>query len=135
MLRLGRERDLLRIVDDQVGAPTTAEALATATAEVLRQLAGYGDSADAVGVYHLTCGGETSWYGFARAIFEEFAGRQKAPEVVPIATEAYPTPARRPLNSRLNCDKFAARFGFRMPAWRDALRDVAARMLSETTEV
>jgi dTDP-4-dehydrorhamnose reductase len=129
MLRLGRERELLKIVDDQVGAPTTAEAITEATMAVLQRMA-----ADASGVYHLTCGGATSWCGFARAIFEEFAGRQKAPEVVPIPTEAYPTPARRPLNSRLCCDKFTRQFGFQMPEWQDALRDVARGMLSEAAK-
>jgi dTDP-4-dehydrorhamnose reductase len=130
MLRLGRERDLLKIVDDQIGAPTSAEAITEATQIVLRQLAASGDDAGASGVYHLACAGETSWCGFARAIFSEFAGKQKAPEVVPIPTEAYPTPARRPRNSRLNCAKFAAQFGFRMPHWEDALHEVAAELLS-----
>jgi dTDP-4-dehydrorhamnose reductase len=131
MLRLGRERDLLKVVDDQIGAPTTAEAIAEATLVVLRQLAACGDARDAAGVYHLTCGGATSWCGFARAIFEAFAARQKAPEVVPIPTEAYPTPAQRPRNSRLCCDKFFDQFGYRMPEWQDALRDVARAMLSK----
>lgn len=130
MLRLGRERDLLKIVDDQIGAPTTAEAITEATLAVLRRLAEHGENGDLSGVYHLACSGETSWCGFARAIFEEFASRQKAPEVVPIPTEAYPTPAKRPKNSRLCCDKFATRFGFQMPEWRDALHDVARSMLS-----
>ena len=130
MLRLGRERDLLKIVDDQIGAPTSAEAITEATQIVLRQLAASGDDAGASGVYHLACAGETSWCGFARAIFSEFAGKQKAPEVVPIPTEAYPTPARRPRNSRLNCTKFTAQFGFRMPHWEDALHEVAAELLS-----
>jgi len=84
------------------------------------------------GVYHLTCAGATSWCGFAQAIFEAFAARQKPPEVTPIPTEAYPTPAQRPRNSRLNCDKFIARFGFLMPRWEDALNEVAGAILSET---
>ncbi|WP_263354836.1 dTDP-4-dehydrorhamnose reductase [Acidicapsa acidisoli] len=131
MLRLGRERDLLKVVDDQIGAPTTAEAIAAATMVVLRQLAASEDARDAVGVYHLTCAGATSWCGFAHAIFAEFAARQKAPVVMPIPTEAYPTPAKRPRNSRLCCDKFFGRFGYRMPEWQDALRDVARAMLSK----
>jgi dTDP-4-dehydrorhamnose reductase len=131
MLRLGQERDLLKIVDDQIGAPTTAEAITEATLVVLRQLLESGKTMDAVGIYHLTCSGATSWYGFARAIFDAFASRQKAPEVVPIPSEAYPTPARRPRNSRLNCDKFLGQFGYRMPDWQDALRDVASVMLSK----
>jgi dTDP-4-dehydrorhamnose reductase len=131
MLRLGRERDLLKVVDDQVGAPTTAEAIAEATLVVLRQLAASEDARDAVGVYHLTCGGSTSWCGFARAIFEAFSSRQKAPEVLPIPTVEYPTPAKRPRNSRLCCDKFFDQFGYRMPEWWDALRDVTRAMLAK----
>lgn len=131
MLRLGRERSQLKVVDDQIGAPTTAEALTGATAAVLKTLTSTDVVPEATtGIYHLTCAGETSWCGFARAIFEEFASRQTAPEVVPIPTEAYPTPARRPHNSRLCCDKFADRFGYRMPEWRSALHDVSAAVLS-----
>jgi dTDP-4-dehydrorhamnose reductase len=130
MLRLGRERDQLKIVDDQIGAPTTAEALTEATQAVLRKLES-GD-ANATGVYHLACAGETSWCGFAKAIFAEFATQQKAPEVLPIPSEAYPTPAKRPRNSRLNCDKFAATFGFKMPAWEAALHDVATALLAKS---
>jgi dTDP-4-dehydrorhamnose reductase len=133
MLRLGRERERLTVVDDQIGAPTTAEAITEATLVVLRSLDQLQKpNAEPSGVYHLACGGETSWCGFAREIFAEFASRQKAPEVAPIPTEAYPTPARRPKNSRLNCDKFEAQFGFRMPQWGDALHAVAQTMLAET---
>lgn len=131
MLRLGRERDQLKVVDDQIGAPTTAEALTEATLAVLRHLAVSGENAATSGVYHLACEGETSWCGFAKAIFAEFASRQKAPEVLPIPTEAYPTPARRPRNSRLNCNKFTRHFGFRMPSWQDALHQVAQSMLAK----
>lgn len=130
MLRLGRERELLKVVDDQIGAPTSAEAITEATLAVLRRIDKASDAAELSGVYHLSCAGETSWCGFARAIFAEFAARQKTPEVVPIPTEAYPTPARRPRNSRLNCEKFEAQFGFRMPEWQDALHGVAASLLS-----
>jgi dTDP-4-dehydrorhamnose reductase len=130
MLRLGREREQLKVVDDQIGAPTTAEALTEATKAVLKQLSASGQEASASGVYHLACAGATSWCGFAKAIFAEFASRQKAPEVLPIPTEAYPTPAKRPHNSRLCCDKFAGQFGFRMPEWQDALHEVATAVLS-----
>jgi dTDP-4-dehydrorhamnose reductase len=131
MLRLGREREQLSIVDDQIGAPTSAEALAEATLAVMRQLERSGDARDAVGVYHLTCAGATSWCGFARAIFAGFAVRQKAPKVIPIPTEAYPTPARRPRNSRLCCDKFIGQFGYRMPDWQDGLREVTNTLLAK----
>ena len=123
MLRLGRDRDELKIVADQIGAPTTAEAITEATRAVVTKLAQ--DDSDATGVYHLTCAGETSWCGFAEAIFAAFAAQQKAPRVLPIPTEAYPTPAKRPHNSRLNCTKFTERFGFAMPPWQAALADVA----------
>jgi dTDP-4-dehydrorhamnose reductase len=128
MLRLGRERDLLKIVDDQIGAPTTAEAITEATLAVLSHLAS-DNSGSASGTYHLSCGGEASWCDFAKAIFAEFAAWQKAPEVIGIPTEAYPTPAKRPKNSRLNSGKFAHQFGYRMPEWQDALSEVATRIL------
>jgi dTDP-4-dehydrorhamnose reductase len=128
ILRLGREREQLKVVDDQIGAPTTAEALTEATLAVLKRLKSGG--AEVGGVYHLACARETSWCGFAKAIFEEFASKQKPPEVLPIPTEAYPTPAKRPRNSRLNCGKFTLQFGFQMPSWQDALHQVAQSMQS-----
>jgi len=128
MLKLGRERELLKIVDDQIGAPTSVEALSEAT---LAMLGGLRDENS--GVYHLTCAGETSWCGFAKAIFAAFAARQKAPEVVGIPTEAYPTPAKRPRNSRMNCAKFAAAFEFAMPHWEEALAAVAAELQAEVS--
>jgi dTDP-4-dehydrorhamnose reductase len=135
MLRLGRERDVLKVVDDQIGAPTTAEALTSATEAVLCGLTDGGDLSDAIGIYHLACAGETSWYGFAKAIFETFAARQKPPEVLPIPSSQYVTPAERPLNSRLNCERFATRFGFIMPSWQKALDEVAKKVLSESPSV
>ncbi|WP_263359248.1 dTDP-4-dehydrorhamnose reductase [Acidicapsa ligni] len=129
MLRLGRERDRLTIVDDQIGAPTSAEAITTATRNILAQLTFGEVQAGASGVYHLACGGATSWFGFAKAIFAGFASQQKAPEVLPIPTEAYPTPARRPHNSRLNCSKLTAQFGIQMPHWEDALDEVTRVVL------
>jgi dTDP-4-dehydrorhamnose reductase len=129
MLRLGRERELLKIVDDQIGAPTSAEALTDATLAVLRQIAPVGEDRAASGVYHLTCGGATSWCGFAKAIFATFAAQQRAPAVVGIPTSAYPTPAMRPHNSRLNCEKFTEQFKFRMPHWESALASVAEEVL------
>jgi dTDP-4-dehydrorhamnose reductase len=129
MLRLGRERQKLSVVDDQIGAPTTAEALTVATQRILGELAARNHGPDASGVYHLACAGATSWCGFARAIFAGFASRQSPPEVTPIPTEAYPTPAKRPRNSRLNCEKVAARFGVHMPSWEDALQTVTTTML------
>ncbi len=131
MLRLGREREQLRIVDDQIGAPTSAEAITTATAAILDRLRSSADADNLSGVYHLTCSGATSWCGFAKAIFDEFALHLRSPEVIPIPTSAYPTPARRPLNSRLNCEKLAGELGVRMPEWLDALHQVANKLLAE----
>ncbi len=130
MLRLGRERERLTIVSDQIGAPTTAEALAAATLSVVEQVVDGREPEP--GLYHLACAGETSWAGFAEAIFAAFAARQRPPVVAPIPTEEYPTPAQRPRNSRLSCDKFAGEFGERLPDWRAALDSVAARILAET---
>jgi dTDP-4-dehydrorhamnose reductase len=117
MLRIGRERAQVRVVDDQVGAPTCVADLAAATVEILRKWSG------ARGVYHATSAGSVSWAGFARAIFSQAA---MAVDVVPIASAEYATAARRPLNSRLDCAKVAAAFGIALPEWQDGLRRVLA---------
>lgn len=122
MLRLADERDRLTIVSDQVGAPTWAGAIATATERVLHSLATHPDgSDDKAGTYHMTCGGRTSWYDFARAIFEQ-TGRADRVAVEPIATRDYPTPARRPMFSVLSNDKLERVFGVKLDDWDDALR-------------
>jgi dTDP-4-dehydrorhamnose reductase len=129
MLRLGREREHLRVISDQIGAPTGAELLADVTAHVLR--AAVGDP-DRSGLYHLVAGGETSWCNYARFIFKEARLRGdvlKVQEVEAIPSSAYPTAARRPLNSRLNTEKLQESFGLRLPFWRDGV----ARMLDEIT--
>ena len=126
MLRLGAERSELRVVDDQVGAPTSAAAIATATAQLVEQYATSG-AALPVGIYHMTAGGSTSWCGFARAIFD--AGvLSVSPRVHAIPSSAYPTPAKRPANSVLCNDKFAQTFGFRLPPWQQQLQDVFTGM-------
>jgi dTDP-4-dehydrorhamnose reductase len=122
MLRLGAERSELRVVDDQFGAPTSAAAIATATARLAEQ---YVEIPEAAGVYHMTAAGSTSWCGFARAIFA--AGvLPTQPRVQPIPSSDYPTPARRPANSVLANDKFAHTFGFRLPSWQQQLDQVLA---------
>ncbi len=121
ILRLAAEREELRIVMDQVGAPTWARFIAEATALALRQaLAERRHGRFESGLFHLACAGETSWHGFASAIV---AGRSglRVKTVTPIATADYPTPAKRPANSRLNTDAFRARFGLALPDWRDCL--------------
>ena len=127
MLQLAADRETLRVVADQIGAPTWARFLAEATGQVVAH------SRDEratdrfeSGVYHLAAGGEASWCDFARAIIEQTC--QVAPgwphklkEILPIATEEYPLPARRPANSRLDCTLFTGRFGIAPAPWRDQL--------------
>lgn len=130
MLRLGAERGELNVVDDQYGAPTWANTIAVLSADVLAQAVGAaGGMQDRwddwwrahSGVYHLTASGETSWHGFAQAIFE-LSNAAAKPTVRPIPASSYPMPATRPANSRLSGEKLARTFGLRAPHWQDALR-------------
>ena len=127
MLRLARERTSLSIVGDQTGAPTTAIELARATRAIVSGiLAGqYGAPQEWRGLYHMTCAGAVSWFGFAQAIFaraSELLALQP-PQLVPIATENYPTPAARPRNSVLSNAKLHARFAVHLAAWQSALEE------------
>ena len=130
MLRLGRERDTLSVINDQYGAPTGAELLADVTAHAIRAtLADAGKS----GLYHLVAGGETTWHGYARFVLEQAAAAGVAlkapPEAVEaVPTSAFPTPATRPHNSRLNTQKLQSTFGLTLPHWQAGV----ARMLRET---
>ena len=128
MLALAATRDELRIVDDQRGAPTSSLFLAEATAKALRSIPASGVDS---GIYHLAASGETTWAGFARAIFSRAAVRPgfRRPRVIPISTSEYPTPARRPAYSVLSSAKFAAAFGFAPSAW-EAQLDECFRHLS-----
>jgi len=121
MRRLMRERPELKIVADQIGAPTWCRDLAEATALALSQVSACGF--DQWGVYHMTNGGETSWHGFAEAIqaLDEFDETCAPSHLLPIPSSDYPTPARRPLNSRLNNDRLEQTFGLRLQDWRAAL--------------
>ncbi len=121
MQRLMRERPELRIVDDQIGAPTWARHIAEATALILAQTDSPARGADRPapwGTYHLTNDGETSWFGFADAIR---AAIKLDTSLIPIPSNEYPTPARRPQNSRLLNGKIMRTFGIRLPDWRVAL--------------
>jgi dTDP-4-dehydrorhamnose reductase len=123
VLRLARERDELRIVADQVGAPTWARHIAEATVQVIdRAQRSRRDGRFSPDVLHMTAAGATSWHGFAQAIVEQAcACAPSRPAVRAIATEEFPTPARRPKNSRLCCDRLRERFGVALPHWTAAL--------------
>lgn len=119
MLRLGLERDTLRVVDDQIGGPTPARAIAEA---LLTVAAAFAAGQGAPGVFHFSGAPAVSWAGFARMIFDLRGG--PAPEVAAIPTTDYPTPARRPLNSVLDCAKIRAAYGIAQPDWRAGLKSV-----------
>jgi dTDP-4-dehydrorhamnose reductase len=132
MLRLLQEREEVKVVDDQVGAPTTANALASATVKVLEKIyhpqkgLQLGDSS---GIYHMTCQGQTSWYGFADEIAKRLAGQGKTvAEVVPIPSSEYPTPAKRPAWSVLDNSKLRMTFGIELPAWQSALENTIQQL-------
>jgi dTDP-4-dehydrorhamnose reductase len=121
MLRLAETKDHIRVVDDQRGAPTSARDLAQAILAIVGQIEGLPEG-NRGGIYHLTAAGETTWYGFAAAIFAGWASRGKqVPLLEAITTADYPTPARRPANSRLDCSKAARVFGIRLPPWQQSL--------------
>jgi dTDP-4-dehydrorhamnose reductase len=125
MLRLAAERPVLRVVVDQIGSPTGATEIAAALAAIVARIAGGGTE---WGTYHFAGVGAVSWHGFAEAIFELAAqhgafGRGPPPRVEAIATADYPTPARRPHNSVLDCRKIGAAYGIVPRPWRDALAD------------
>ena len=140
ILRLATQREELKIVRDQIGAPTTSQDIALATAEVLSQIHGPKDNVRAFssvsGTYHMTAGDQTNWYEFAKAILDEAAGnatdawfatatnRQPliARSVVPITAAEYPTPAKRPAYSVLSNDRLARTFGIQLADWRAQLK-------------
>jgi dTDP-4-dehydrorhamnose reductase len=126
MQRLARERDKLSVVADQFGAPTWARSIAEATAQMLALWLAPGATAEdrkrLSGVYHMTCGGRTSWHGFAEAILQDMQARgESIPALKAISTAEYPTPAQRPANSVLSNEKLERSFGIRMPNWDTAL--------------
>jgi dTDP-4-dehydrorhamnose reductase len=132
MLRLAAEREALNVIADQVGAPTGAELLADVSAHALRRL-----QADATlsGTYHCVAGGETNWFDYARLVIEWARARgvavKVAPEAIrPIPTTAYPTPAARPLNSRLATRRLEAAFGLNLPHWQQGVERMLAEVLN-----
>ncbi|WP_434222846.1 dTDP-4-dehydrorhamnose reductase [Limnospira platensis CENA597] len=129
MLRLGREREELRVVMDQVGTPTWTGDLATAIVQLIPQL-----NSQTSGIYHYTNSGVTSWYDFAIAIFEEaklLGLPLKIQQVIPITTAEYPTPARRPAYSVLNGKKLATLLGNHPPQWRSGLRTMLKTLINQ----
>ena len=128
MLRLAGERERLTVIDDQIGAPTGADLLADLTAQMARQA--MSSEIDLSGVYHAVAAGETSWHGYARFVIEHARqrGRElKVQAIDPVPTSAFPTPARRPHNSRLSTQKLQQVFGLRLPPWQQGVE----RMLTE----
>jgi len=140
MLRLATERDALRVVSDQHGAPTWAGRLAEASESIARQALASGDAAgwlgERRGVYHASAAGETTWTDYARCVLSvaqtlpPWADRLKvrAEQVEPIPASAYPTPAQRPANSLLDCSRLAGTFGCAMPDWRGDVEAYVRRL-------
>ena len=129
MLRLAQERECLTVIDDQWGAPTGADLLADVTAHAIRHLQQRPQDG---GLYHCVAGGETTWHSYAKYVVEHARQAQSAiniiaKEIAPVPTSAFPTPARRPHNSRLDNAKLQAAFGLRLPPWQQGV----ARMLTE----
>jgi len=129
MLKLAAEREQLNVVADQIGAPTGADLLADVTAHTLRSAL---KAPELSGTYHTVAGGETSWHGYAQLVIEwararGHAIRVAAERIVPVSSDAYPTAARRPLNSRLDSQRLQRSFGLTMPHWRRGV----LRMLAE----
>ncbi|CRM81209.1 dTDP-4-dehydrorhamnose reductase [Pseudomonas sp. 24 E 13] len=126
MQRLLQEKPQMRIVADQIGAPTWAGTIADSTRALIERWQA-GDAGE-WGVYHLTAQGETSWFGFAEAIGEQLRAEGKpCAELEAIPSSAYPTPAMRPLNSRLDCSRLQQHWHVSQPQWQDALHECLAR--------
>ncbi|MBI3103003.1 MAG: dTDP-4-dehydrorhamnose reductase [Burkholderiales bacterium] len=129
MLRLGQERERLTVIDDQWGAPTGADLLADVTAHAIRHLQARPQDG---GLYHCVAAGETTWHSYAKYVLEyadkaQAAMKIIAKEVAPVPTSAFPTPATRPHNSRLDTARLQAAFGLQLPHWQTGV----ARMLAE----
>ena len=137
MLRLAREREQLNVIADQIGAPTSAELIADATALALYRIRAGGDAcASLSGTYHLAAAGETTWHGYAQYVIELAlqAGaslKAGAAAVNPIPTEAYPLPAARPRNSRLDTSRFRSAFDLNLPDWRYHVQRLIAELSAQ----
>lgn len=132
MINAARRTGALKVVADQRGAPTAAEDLAGAILDIVVKLRRNGWRTEYQGVFHATNTGETTWHGFAEAIFDVAALHGEArPTVTPIATADWPTPTKRPADSRLDCTKLATIFQMTLPDWRDATHRVVTTILSQ----
>jgi dTDP-4-dehydrorhamnose reductase len=134
MLRLAGEREELKVVSDQFGAPTSAALLADITAHLVRQLQTSPDGDFPFGLYHMTAGGETNWCDYARfvigyALRSGKALRLTPNEVLAISADQYPTAARRPANSRLDSSLFRSTFGLQLPPWQQGLGHILQHIL------
>jgi dTDP-4-dehydrorhamnose reductase len=134
MLRLAAERDRLTVVADQFGAPTPASLLADLTAQLIRQYQRESIDVFPFGTYHVTSSGDTNWCDYARFVIAEAmrAGKvlKAGPDaVLPLTTDQYPTPAKRPSNSRLDTSHFRDTFGFTLPSWQEGVRHVLQQIL------
>ena len=138
MLRLGRERESLNVVDDQVGAPTSSIELAAATYQITNGILDgqFGSPEQWAGLYNMTCAGSVSWCGFARAIFQRTPQllNGKSPTVNPIPSTEFPTPAKRPLNSVLSNQKLYDTFGLRLAPWESALDIVLGAIAAQPSQ-
>ena len=133
MLRLAQSRTELSIVNDQIGAPTWSRTIAQATASIIKKFPDLAAANHLSGIYHLCSGGQTSWYGFAEKIFAHPLIQQK-PQLHPITTADYPTPAVRPKNSVLNTDKFETVFT-QLPSWEEALAECLQQIPVEAPDL
>jgi dTDP-4-dehydrorhamnose reductase len=132
MLTLAQSRDEVSVVADQYGCPTYAHDIAVGIVAIGRNLLDRPHCEQLRGIFHLACAGETNWAGFASAIFESLhlLGK-RVPKVTPITSAQYPTPARRPANSRLDCSKLERGYNIRLPSWRTSLMACLERLTSD----
>ena len=137
ILRLAVEREGLNVVADQYGAPTSAALLADVTAQLIRQKQREGSENFPFGLYHLVASGETNWYSYARFVVSEALAVGKPLKLSPdsiraITSSEYPTPARRPANSRLDTSKLRSVFGLELPNWQSGVRHILQQILGES---
>ena len=132
MLRLGQEREILSVINDQYGAPTGADLLADVTAHAIQHVQ---QQPARAGLYHLVASGETTWHGYAKHVLAQAKHKHKASKIIAkdiaaVPTSAYPTPAQRPLNSRLNTAKLQSTFGLTLPPWQQGVDRMLLEVLA-----